>query len=119
MKLIIAGSRDHQPTFDEIDFYVTLFVAAMNEPIEEIVSGGCRGVDRAGELWAKKKGIPVKVFPADWDTHGRAAGPIRNREMAEYADGLIAIIKGKSRGTRNMVKEAEARDLHVFEHQVW
>lgn len=49
--------------------------------------------------------IPVKRFPADWDRHGRAAGPIRNCQMAQYADALIAIWDGKSRGTKNMIDE--------------
>ena len=46
-----------------------------------------------------------ELFPADWDKHGRAAGPIRNKQMADYADVLIAVWDGKSRGTKNMIDE--------------
>lgn len=83
--------------------------------ITEVVSGACKkGVDQLGEGWAKRKGIPVKRFPADWNQYGRRAGPLRNREMARYADALIAIWDGKSRGTRSMIDEALREGLEVY-----
>lgn len=83
--------------------------------ITEVVSGACKeGVDRLGEEWAGRKGIPVKRFPADWNQYGRRAGPLRNREMAKYADALIAIWDGESRGTRNMIDEALREKLEVY-----
>lgn len=46
-----------------------------------IIHGGCRGADAiAGEV-AAELGFSVAVFPADWKTHGKAAGPIRNEQM--------------------------------------
>jgi hypothetical protein len=66
-----------------------------------------------GEEWAKKNGCPVKLFPADWNTHGTAAGPIRNKQMAEYADGLIAFWDRKSKGTKNMIDTAISHGLPV------
>ncbi len=82
--------------------------------ITEIVSGTCKGVDQLGEEWAGRKGIPVKRFPADWNQYGRRAGPLRNREMAKYADALIAIWDGESRGTKNMIDEALREKLEVY-----
>lgn len=94
--------------------------ALKNTPFEitEVVSGTCKGVDQLGEEWAERKGIPVKKFPADWSKHGRRAGPLRNREMAKYADALIAIWDGKSRGTRSMIDEALREGLEVYVHCV-
>jgi len=69
----------------------------------EVVSGGAQGVDRLGEEWAKLNSIPVKVYPADWERHGKAAGPIRNAEMSIYAGGLIAFWDGVSKGTAHMI----------------
>lgn len=54
----------------------------------------------------------MKRFPADWKSHGRAAGPIRNEPMAEYADG-VALFPG-GRGTASMKREAAKRGLRVF-----
>lgn len=71
----------------------------------EIVSGAARGVDEMGESWASEHGIPVKQFEADWNEHDRAAGPIRNAEMAEYADALIAVRVDNSAGTTDMIEK--------------
>lgn len=47
-----------------------------------ILHGGCRGADRIAGEWARERGVPECVVAADWETYGRAAGPIRNRQMA-------------------------------------
>lgn len=112
MKTIIAGSR-------EITQYGIVFQAAEDfylagHEITEVVSGGARGIDRLGERYAKEEKIPLKVFPADWNTHGKAAGHIRNLQMAQYADALIAIWDGKSRGTKNMIDNATNNGLIIF-----
>lgn len=110
MKVIIAGSR-HCESFKVV-------LDAMNESpfvgkITEIVSGGARGVDTIGENLGVLMGIPVKRFPAEWDKFGRAAGPKRNRQMAEYADALIAVLYPGSRGTANMIEQAKRLGLKI------
>jgi len=84
----------------------------------EIVSGRCPvgaltytdpvgtkvyGVDGLGERFAEEYWIKVKPMPGDWARLGRSAGPMRNHEMAVYADCLIAIYSGESRGTKDMI----------------
>ena len=81
-------------------------------------SNGWRGVDSMGEEWAKSKSIPVRRFPADWDGLGKAAGFIRNAEMADYADALIAVWDGKSRGTANMIEVAKKKGLKVHVKEI-
>lgn len=71
--------------------------------ITEVVCGMARGADTWGRMWAEENGIPVKKFPAEWNKFGRAAGPIRNSQMAEYADSLIVFIYSGSRGSKNML----------------
>lgn len=103
-RLIIAGGRDfvQQSYFDATMVGYT----SLHGLPEEIVSGKClTGADKMGEELAVKEGIPVKEFVADWDKHGKAAGPIRNRQMAEYADIAIVFWDGKSRGSKNMIDE--------------
>jgi hypothetical protein len=100
MKIVIAGSRHIiDPSIVEKAIKESGFLGA----ISEIVSGGARGVDSLAEEYARDTGIPFKLFPADWDKYGKAAGPIRNQQMAEYADALIAVWDGKSKGTLNMI----------------
>ena len=116
MKVIIAGSRTLTLSSDDIQAAIVLSGFA----VTEIVSGHCSGIDISGEAWARRQVIPFKIYPADWDKHGRAAGPIRNRHMANYADCLIAIYRrdNLTPGTRNMIKEARRHFLSVYEHTV-
>lgn len=114
MKFIIAGSRRTADAADEVCCAIHEFELA--DDVTELVSGASGNVDLAGEEWARGNGIPIKRFPADWDKHGKAAGPIRNREMAEYADVLIAIWDGKTKGTANMILEMHRQGKPVF---VW
>lgn len=78
-----------------------------------IISGTARGADRLGEQYARERGYRLRQFPADWDTHGRSAGPIRNGEMARNADALVAFWNGHSSGTRNMIETAKRYGLPV------
>ena len=79
----------------------------------EIVSGGAVGADKVGEEWAIKEGYQPKVFNADWNKHGRAAGILRNIEMGNYATHLIAFWDGKSKGTKHMIDYAKKKGLKV------
>lgn len=111
MKVIIAGSRT-------INDYKLVKNILNNSKLRftEVVSGHAQGVDLLGERWADEKGIPVIEMPADWKKWGKSAGPKRNRQMAGYADALILIWDGKSRGSRNMLDEAIKKKLPVEEH---
>jgi hypothetical protein len=111
MKVIIAGSRNLVDIKDVEDAIKT-----SGFEITEVVSGAAKGVDHNGEVWAKKNGIRVKQFHANWNKHGRTAGYVRNQEMADYAEGLIAVWDGESNGTRDMIRRARKLGLvvHVY-----
>lgn len=114
-KLIIAGGRDFFDA-DKLNSEMDRIWKEQCFPADhtyEIVSGGAKGADALGEAWAKSKGLDIKVFEADWKTHPRAAGPIRNKQMAEYADGLVAFWDKKSKGTKNMIDTALKMGLVV------
>lgn len=106
MKVIIAGGRD----FGDYRF-LKESVIGLNINISEIVSGNAKGADALGEQFAFENNIPVKSFPANWGKHGRSAGPIRNKEMADYADILVAFWDGKSKGTKSMIELANKKEL--------
>lgn len=109
MKVIIAGSRDNI-TYEDVIEAINRF---QSKNITEVVSGTARGVDRFGEELAQRNSCLVKQFPADWDTYGKKAGYLRNTIMANYADALIAIWDGESRGTKHMIDEATKLGLIV------
>lgn len=110
MKVIIAGSRDITD-YDLVSYAIFISYYA----ITEVVSGKePNGVDALGERYAKDIGVDVKPFPADWNKHGKAAGPIRNGEMADYADAAVIVWDGKSPGSRNMIKQMASRNKPHF-----
>lgn len=101
MKLIVAGSRH----IDDVEFIESVLDGIrLNKTIECVISGMARGPDTIGEEWAKKHGIPVMASPANWKKYGKAAGPIRNAEMAEIGDAVVAFWDGISTGTKDMCK---------------
>lgn len=113
MRVVISGTRT-------ITDYTQLEKAIKQSGflITEVVSGHCRGVDIMGEEWAKNNGISIKIFPADWNKYGKSAGPIRNKQMAEYAEAAIILWDGNSRGTENMISLAKLNNLKVFVYGV-
>jgi hypothetical protein len=118
MKVIIAGSR-HMPfeSYPLIGRAVARFEQFTGRKITEVVCGEAKGADTLGKKWAfceNTPRIPVKSFPADWDTYGKGAGPIRNREMAEYAEGLIVFIWDSSRGSANMLQQMQDLDKPCY-----
>ncbi len=113
MKLIIAGSR----TIHDYKL-VEEFVDKLPFKPTEIVSGRADGVDKLGERYAIQHRIKIAKFPADWTKYGKAAGFIRNEEMALYGDALIAFVrydKGKgTNGTLNMIEMAKKHNLKIY-----
>ena len=108
MKYIIAGGRNYKlvaTDFDTLD--------QITPGITEVVSGhNPTGADRAGELWATSRGVPVKLFPANWGQYRRAAGPIRNKQMAAYADA--AVLFPGDKGTASMEHEARMAGIPIL-----
>lgn len=109
MKIIVAGSREG---FVLRNVYEAIEQSGFN--ITEVVSGTARGVDSMGEQWAKSNNITIKQFPANWNAYGKKAGFIRNKEMADYAEGLVACWDGFSKGTLNMIQEMKKLNKVVF-----
>ena len=120
MKLIIAGSRKISPSTELINALLNQY--GIIEEVDIYVSGGAKGVDTACEDFAEEMkelcgpdNIHLKVFEANWTLHGKKAGPIRNRQMAEYADALLLIWDGESKGSANMKSEMLKLEKPVYE----
>jgi hypothetical protein len=111
MRTIIAGSRRDIPMVA-----VRRAIENAGWQITSVLCGDCKGVDKMGEIIAGERGWPVEHFPVtkeQWNTFGAAAGPMRNRRMAEAAEALIAVWDGKSKGTLDMIRQARAKGLRV------
>jgi len=102
LKCIIAGSRG---VTDYNMVVEALSKCEWSDRIVEIVSGTAKGVDQLGERYAEENGLEIAKFPADWSL-GRAAGHIRNKDMAKYADfAIIIMVSGGSAGSKNMIEQ--------------
>ena len=111
MSVIIAGSRNLVITTEELE-------SIINESglcIKTLINGGYHtGIDAVAREYAKLHNIRTEIYSANWNDHGPAAGPIRNRLMASKAEALIAVYRERTPGTQNMILEAKKRKLRVF-----
>ena len=112
-RVIIAGCRD----FEDYALLKERCNHYLCEKMEThnviIVSGHASGADTLGERFAEEHGLQCEIHPADWGKYGRSAGPIRNAEMAEVSDVLIAFWDGQNPGTRSMIELARKKGLQV------
>jgi len=118
-KVIIAGSRHIENdaySREQIKDLILSYENRFGETITHVITGKCSGVDTIGAEVAEGLDLEVIEYPADWSAHGYAAGPIRNRQMAANADGLILVWDGKSRGSHHMLNEARKAGLNITTH---
>ena len=108
-RVIIAGGRDFND-YSLLQQHVDRWLSRVTDEVT-IISGRAKGADTLGERYANERGYLTCVYPADWDSHGKAAGFIRNKEMAKNADALIAFWDGQSTGTRDMIELAKQYGL--------
>lgn len=116
MKILVCGDRnyaDSKELYDSLDWIRGLY----DYPNVVVIEGEARGADTLGREWAKERGFSVLEFPADWDKHGRAAGPIRNKQMLEQEPDLVVAFHkdiSSSKGTLNMITQANRANIPVM-----
>lgn len=106
-RVVIAGCRNY---FDyaQAKKYIDLCLKNIRKQFTIIIiSGGRRGADMIGLRYATENNMTFEVYNADWIHFGKAAGPLRNRHMAEVCDYVICFWDGKSKGTFSMIQEAK------------
>lgn len=112
MKLVIFGSRPQfipaRLTLQQQADLIANSVRKFDLRPSEIVTGMAQGIDTAAIVYARLAGIPIKPFRPDWDHIGKAAGKIRNKQMAMYADVGLGLQWGNSPGTQHMIEVMRA-----------
>ena len=111
MRVIIAGGRD----FEDYPLLKSKCESILKTVPKEditIICGTAKGADTLGEWFAKEKRYNIVYFKPDWNI-GKKAGVLRNKEMADNADALIAFWDGVSRGTMHMIRIAKEKGLKV------
>jgi hypothetical protein len=117
-KLIVAGSRGFT---DYAKLSMQLMRLANNDldnKAVSIVSGMARGADALAVRFAKEHGVKLYEYPANWDKYGKRAGFLRNEQMGQAANGLLAFWDGESRGTKHMIEcmEAQGKPLWIINY---
>jgi len=110
MLIAVVGSRAF-PNREAVEHFVGRLAKDAT-----VVSGGAKGVDSWAVEAAHAAGLEVIVMEADWERHGRSAGPIRNHEIVRLSDMIVAFWDGKSRGTLNTVALAVGANVPVQVH---
>lgn len=106
-RVVVAGSRNYFD-YNQAKTYIDLCLSELSKNNEIIIiSGGCRGADKLGEIYANENGLKIERYVARWDLYGKSAGPKRNSLMAEKCDYVICFWDGKSKGTKSMIDIAK------------
>ena len=77
--------------------------------VDEIVSGGAKGIDACAAEYARRNGIKLTEFLPQYERYGRAAPIVRNKEIVNYADKIVAFWDGRSKGTLSVIKYARSQ----------
>lgn len=109
MKVAVCGGRDYRLTEKDRALLSSLHA---REPITTLLHGGCRGADADAAAWAAENGIAAREYPAAWDMHGNAAGPIRGKQMVDDCDLLVAFPGG--RGTEHAMSYALKKNKRLI-----
>lgn len=112
LRLAVVGSRDYLD-YQEFSSLLQLLLRTWSGPVE-LVSGGARGADSLASRYSQDHRLSIRVFWADWNQHGKAAGMIRNREIVQYSTALVAFWDGESRGTANSISLAKRAGIPTF-----
>lgn len=78
-----------------------------------IVSGGAAGADSLGEKWAIENNVKTCIYKPDWEKHGKSAGFIRNKDIVDDSDIVIAFWDSLSRGTEHSINLAKKMNKEV------
>jgi len=112
MRVLVCGGRD----FKDFDMLCReLDELHAERTFTEVIEGGAGGADIMGHDWAKLNGVPTICYLADWETYGRAAGPLRNQRMLDEGKPDLVITFPGGRGTADLVRRAKAVGIPIRE----
>jgi len=111
LTVVVTGGRDYA---DREVVFKTLDKLHAAHHVTLLVEGGASGADALASAWARERKVPTKRVKADWDRHGNAAGPIRNKQMLErFKPDVVVAFEGGA-GTADCVEQSVTRGIHCF-----
>lgn len=118
-RVLVCGGRDYGSEDGQLDRLRRTLDAALEAAqsagkVAVIIHGNARGADLLADQYARERSLKVIPFPADWDLHGRRAGPIRNKQMLDEGKPNAVIAFPGGAGTANMIKLAKNKGIPVL-----
>ena len=111
IRVLVCGGRNYNGDAEWNHVMGVLSEIHRATPISAVIQGDASGADLLGRCWAEMYGVKCISVPADWNAHGRAAGPIRNKRMlTDFKPDLVVAFPG-GRGTADMIRQAEAANV--------
>lgn len=110
-RVLVCGGRD----FNDEDTVFAALESHVDRMRSTVIQGHAPGADRLAREWCARNGVHIESYPADWASHGKAAGPIRNQRMIDVGKPTKVIAFPGGRGTADMVRRARAAGIPVFE----
>lgn len=110
MKIAIIGSRE----CEKIDFAGNLEAVLNVSENDTIISGGAKGIDTLAANYAKENNLNLIEFLPDYKKNGRAATFIRNREIVDNSNVVVAFWNGKSKGTKYTLDYARKKNKRII-----
>lgn len=107
-RLLVCGGRN----YDNFDTVSKVLMAHLPE-IECVIQGGAMGADAQAREWCDLTGVPCITYAADWKSHGKAAGPIRNQQMLDQGKPDLVIAFPGGKGTEDMCRRAIRAGIKV------
>ena len=111
MRVLVFGGREYS---DRQRVFRALDALHAKHTVTLVIHGGARGADTLGGQWAQERGLPVKVFMADWNTHGKRAGPLRNQQMLDEGKPDAAVGFPGGTGTQDMAGRLAKAGVKVW-----
>jgi YspA, cpYpsA-related SLOG family len=109
-RVLVCGGRDFN---DSDKLFEVLDQEHARNPFDLVITGGAKGADWWGHYWAIKRGVPYKVFPADWMTYGEAAGPVRDQQIIDEGRPDVVIAFPGGTGTDEVINRAGLAEVPV------
>lgn len=105
VRVLVCGGRDYADWIRLRDRLTRLRLETPHDALT-IIQGGAKGADALAREWCVEYKVPYINYPADWERHGKAAGPIRNKRMLDDGKPDLVLAFSGGRGTENMIAQA-------------